>query len=145
MDNQRFDVFLSYRYADRAVVESIASWLKGQGLTVWFDKWRLRPGLPWQDALEEGVRCSESIAVFIGEGGLGPWEVPEMRAALSEQVKRACPVIPIFLPGSEGSDQLPMFLKAQQWIDLRNGWPDQISAEKLIWGITGKEPIPSIT
>jgi TIR domain len=140
MTDQTYDVFLSYRSIDRAMVEQIANWLREQGLTVWFDKWKLRPGLPWQEALEQALQCSKSIAVFVGQGNLGPWEIPEMRAALSEQVRRRCPVIPVLLPGSEAAPEIPMFLRGNQWVDLRIGWPNE-GGVNLLWGITGKEPV----
>ncbi len=139
MADQTYDVFLSYRSIDRAIVEQIANWLREQALAVWFDKWKLRPGLPWQEALEQALQCSNSVAVFVGQGNLGPWEIPEMRAALSEQVRRGCPVIPVLLPGSEAAPEIPLFLRGNQWVDLRTGWPNA-GAVNLLWGITGKEP-----
>jgi len=141
MADPSFDAFLSYRSADRQTVEQIAVWLKEQGLAIWFDRWKLRPGLPWQEAIEVGLKYSKSIVVFVGEGGLGPWEEPEMRVALNEQVRRGCPVIPILLPKAGDSPDIPMFLRSQQWIDMRSGWPDTHGAVNLIWGITGREPL----
>lgn len=37
-------VFLSYRSADRAVVEEFAGWLRRDGLDAWFDHWEIAPG-----------------------------------------------------------------------------------------------------
>lgn len=50
-------------------------------------KWHLILGEPWQEALEEALDRSKTCAVFLGPGGLGPWENEEMRAALAERVR----------------------------------------------------------
>ncbi|MEL6318370.1 MAG: toll/interleukin-1 receptor domain-containing protein [Pseudomonadota bacterium] len=33
-----FDVFISYAHSDRAVVDQLARWLEGQGLSIWYDR-----------------------------------------------------------------------------------------------------------
>jgi hypothetical protein len=61
-----------------------------------------------------------------------------MRAFLSEFIDRQCPVIPVLLPGAI-APELPVFLRRMTWVDLGEG--DGI--ERLIWGITGRKPVPS--
>jgi hypothetical protein len=134
-----FDVFLSHNSRDKPVVEEIGTWLKGQGLRVWLDKWELRPGFPWQDGLEEGVEASGAGAVFFGMDGLGSWQEPEMRAFIARSRRKQIPVIPVLLPGCPESPQLTLFLEAFTWVDLRDGiTPDGLA--RLLWGITGKKP-----
>ena len=135
-----FDVFLSYSSHDRALVEQVARLLSIHGIKVWFDKWCIRPGVGWQEAIEHGIAKSHSVAVFIGSDGLGPWEIPEMRVALSEHVHRGCPVIPVFLTGHCSLDKLPSLLRGHQAIDFTAGPNDRRAAEELVWGITGKKP-----
>src|SRR5262245_14369337 len=131
-----FDVFLSHNSRDKPAVEEIAARLRDRGLRVWLDKDELRPGLPWQEGLEEGVRASRSVAVFVGKDGMGPWQTPEMRAFLDRASREGIPVIPVLLPGCPESPPLSLFLKAMTWVDLRGGLTDE-GLDRLVWGITG--------
>lgn len=131
-----FDVFLAHNSQDKPQVETIAYKLKQRGLKPWFDKWELRPGLPWQKALEEQIENINAAAVFIGPNGIGPWENIEVNAFLRQFVKRGCPVIPVLLPDCEREPKLPLFLEEMMWVDFRKEDPDPL--EQLHWGITGK-------
>jgi len=131
-----FDVFLSHNSRDKPAVEEVAARLRDRGLRVWLDKDELRPGLPWQEGLEEGVRASRSVAVFVGKDGMGAWQTPEMRAFLARSRREGIPVIPVLLPGCPESPQLDLFLEAMTWVDLRQGLTDEGLA-RLAWGITG--------
>jgi TIR domain len=132
----RFDVFLSHNSSDKPAVRELASALSARGLRVWFDEWELVPGRPWQEALERVIRTVHSAAVLVGPAGIGPWEEPEMRACLSEFVRRRLPVIPVLLPGTPTEPELPMFLAQFTWVDLRDGITPA-NLERLQWGITG--------
>ncbi len=134
-----FDVFLSYNSSDRKAVIEIGEALKQQGLKVWLDVWELVPGRPWQDALESIIQTARSAAVFVGPSGLGPWQEPEMRALLTQFVKRESSVIPVLLPGIKHAPDLPLFLQAFTWVDIRGG-VNKTGIGSLIWGITGIKP-----
>jgi tetratricopeptide (TPR) repeat protein len=135
-----YDVFLSHNSKDKPAVRQIAEALRdGRGLKVWLDEWDLPPGVPWQDELETIIRTVRSAAVLVGKDGLGPWEMPEMRACLVEMVGRKLRVIPVLLPGTPSAPQLPMFLAQNTWVDLRGGITDE-GLDRLQWGITGKKP-----
>ena len=127
-----FDVFLSHNSRDKPVVEEIAALLKTQGLTVWLDKWELRPGFPWQEGLEEGIQAARAGAVFIGVEGLGPWQEPEARAFIARSRRERIPVIPVLLPGCPESPRLTVFLDAFTWVDLREGLTEEGLA-RLVW------------
>jgi len=133
-----FDVFLSHDSRDKPMVEEIGRRLESRGLHVWLDKWELRPGFPWQEGLEQGVLASKAGAVFVGMGGLGPWETPEMRAFIARSRREKVPVIPVLLPGCAESPPLTVFLEAYTWVDLRGGLNDE-GLDRLFWGITGKK------
>ncbi|NOT45887.1 MAG: TIR domain-containing protein [Acidobacteria bacterium] len=132
-------VFLSHNSVDKPVVRAIAESLQQRGVRVWLDEWELRPGTPWQVALEEGIEASSATAVFVGPSGLGPWEQTEMRAALDLQVQRKRPVIPIALPGMPRDVPLPLFLRANTWVSFRTA-DDSDALDRLYWGITGTKP-----
>ena len=135
-----FDVFLSHNSRDKPAVIALAGHLKAQGFKVWLDLWQLRPGHPWQEALEEIIATTQSAVVLVGRDGLGPWEDVEMRACLNEFVKRKLPVIPVLLPDCPKEPNLPLMLRSFIWVDLR-GERQEEGIMKLIWGITGIKPV----
>jgi TIR domain len=134
-----FDVFLSHNGNDKPTVRELKRLLAAKELRVWLDEDELRPGIPWQRLLEAGITRSASVAVLVGNDGLGPWEDEEMQGALRLAVNNERPVIPVLLPGSPPKPQLPMFLENRTWVDLRAGFNEEGLA-RLIWGITGSRP-----
>lgn len=130
-----FDVFLCHKGIDKPAVKKIGEQLKVEGLLPWLDEWELRPGLPWQRALEHQIEHIKSAAVFVGKDGLGPWQQMELEAFLREFVNRGCPVIPVLLDYAPDKPQLPVFLRGMEWVDFRKSDPEPL--ERLIWGITG--------
>jgi WD40 repeat protein len=130
-----FDVFLCHNGIDKPAVKKIGEQLKEQGLLPWLDVWELRPGLPWQRALEEQIEHIKTVAVFVGKDGMGPWQQMELEAFLREFVRRGCPVIPVLLDYAPEKPQLPIFLRGMTWVDFRKPGPEPM--ENLIWGITG--------
>jgi hypothetical protein len=143
---QLYDVFLSHQSGDKPLVESLAARLVNeQGLRPFLDKWDLIPGAPWQEALEKALDRSRTCAVFLGAGGLGPWENEEMRAALDERVRsKSFRVIPVLLPGAKPKDEktLPRFLRRLTWVDFRGGLDDPEAFQRLVAGIRGVAPGP---
>ena len=102
----------------------------------WLDERELRPGLPWQRALEEVIQSIPAAAVIIGSE-IGPWQNQELAGFLQQFVRRRCPVIPVLLPGAQPLD-LPVFLDGMTWVDLSVTDPEPLN--QLEWGITGRHP-----
>ena len=134
-----FDVFLSHNSNNKSVARDLKTLLVASRVSCWLDEDELRPGMPFQQLLEGGIRDSASVAVLVGADGLGPWEDEEMQAALRLAVKDRRPVIPVLLPGAPSQPELPMFLGSRTWVDLREGL-SPAGIDKLVWGITGKKP-----
>jgi hypothetical protein len=131
-----YDVFLCHNSDDKPAVKEIGRSLKERGILPWLDEWELRPGLPWQRLLDQQIAKIDSAAVFVGRGGIGPWQQLELEAFLREFVERGCPVIPVLLPDAPKKPRLPVFLRGMTWVDFRKRDPDPM--KRLIWGITGK-------
>jgi hypothetical protein len=134
----RFDVFLCHNSKDKPAVRKVARFLKTRKVRPWLDEEQLRPGLPWQMALEEQIGHIDSAAVFVGSSGIGPWQQMELWAFLSEFVRRRCPVIPVVLSEARQVPELPIFMRQLTWVDLREN--SRSARASLIWGITGKRP-----
>ncbi len=131
-----FDVFLCHSSRDKPVVRELGEKLRDLGLRVWLDEWELRPGVPWQEELENAIQTVRAAAILYGPSGTGPWADREMRAFLSEFVDRKAPVIPVLLPGAPTEPKLPLFLKAFTWVDLRGGLTSS-GLDRVAWGVTG--------
>ncbi|MBO1047720.1 MAG: SUMF1/EgtB/PvdO family nonheme iron enzyme [Dolichospermum sp. DEX182a] len=138
MGDFQFDVFLCHNSQDKPAVIEIANQLKANNINPWLDKWHLRPGSSWQDLLEDQINEIRTAAVFVGNSGLGPWEIEEVKAFLRAFVNRKCPVIPVLLPNAPQKPQLPVFLEGLMWVDFRQHDPEPLG--QLIWGITGIKP-----
>ncbi len=140
----KYDVFLSHNSKDKPAVENIARLLRdAYSLKTWLDKWNLVPGEAWQDALEDALDDCQTVAVFLGPSGIGPWENEEMRSAISDRVQdKSRRVIPVLLPGAPDNKDLdlPRFLKRATWVDFRSGLDDKEALYRLYCGITGQAP-----
>ena len=137
MTEQQFGVFLCHSTEDKPAVIQIAQQLQQKNLKPWLDVWALRPGLDWQDALEEQIESIGAAAVFVGSSGLGPWQNQEIKAFLRVFSNRpGCPIIPVLLPNAPKEPQIPLFLGSRHWVDFRTQDPDPLG--QLLWGITGR-------
>ena len=134
-----FDVFMCHNSKDKGAVKQLNTKLKRNGISTWLDEEQLPPGRAWQDLLEEQIDSIASVAVFVGSSGTGPWQDMEIKAFLSEFVRRKCPVIPVILSNCTAIPQLPLFMRQFTWVDFRKADPPPIS--QLLWGITGKKPV----
>ena len=135
---REFDVFLSHNSRDKPAVMEVGERLRARGLRVWLDAWELRPGLPWQSEIERGMEASNSVAVFVGKDGIGPWQEPEMRDFIDRSRRETVQVIPVLLPGAAQEPNLPRFLRAFTWVDFRNGLSEN-NFKRLVWGIKAGE------
>jgi pimeloyl-ACP methyl ester carboxylesterase len=138
-----FDTFLSHNDTDKPLARAVGQALKERNLRVWLDEWEQIPGRPWMEAIEAIISSTKSALVLVGSSGIGPWEQPEMRACITQFVKRRIPVIPILLPGAAVQPELPLFLSQFTWVDLRHGLTKE-GLDKLVWGITGEKPAPEL-
>ena len=83
----KYHDFLSHSSTDKPAVEELAVRLqREEGIEPWLDKWNLIPGQACQPAMERALADCATCAVFIGPGGLGPWQNEELRAAIDRRV-----------------------------------------------------------
>lgn len=144
---RQFDAFFSYNSEDVSLIRKIAEELQESGIKVWFDEWELPNGKELLDALDEGIKNSRSIVVFIGPSGLSPWQNEEVKTALEGNVTPSSSVIPVILHGVKKESPLPAFLKKFPNLDCRKTQTAQIDMDKLIKAITKRKPkrvIPQI-
>jgi hypothetical protein len=141
-----YDVFLSHNGTDKPAIEELARRLVKEGIRPWLDRWNLIPGEPWQEAIEEALDACQTVAVFLGPSGIGPWENEEMRSALEDRVRdKSRRVIPVLLPGAPEPRErpLPRFLCRLTWVDFHAGLDDADAFNRLVSGIKGMPPGPA--
>ncbi len=136
---QDFDVFMAHHTPDKPKVEDIAGRLKDRGINPWIDKEQIPPGRWFQDVIQDAIPNVESAAIFIGDTGLGKWEIVELRAFISQCVDKDMPVIPVLLPGVTDVPKRLLFLKELRWVRFES-LDDGDALDELIWGITGEHP-----
>ena len=114
-----FDVFLSFNSLDRSLIEKIKEELEARKCTCFFDQTHLVPGQNWVTSLESALDQSKSMALFVGQHGMGRWQQRERCWGLDCSTENPTfRVVPVLLPGCK---QPPKgFLKQVHWIDLRD-------------------------
>src|SRR5215831_752840 len=138
--NETYDVFVSYSRVDLLHANHIDSALCANGLTSFFDRRNLDPGLPWVRALEKAIGAAKSAIVLIGPNGFGNTQQYERELAIIRQTREPdFRVIPVILPKT-GSDLPFDFLQNLTWIDFGN--VEQVSdasdqLQRLVRGIQG--------
>ena len=125
------DIFFSHNSRDKPQVRPIVRKLEQEGLDVWFDEDDLLAGVSWVPELDRAIKATTVFVAAVGESGIGPWQQPELEAALMESVSRKVPVIPVLLPGAPAAPDLPNLLKRFTWVDFRNGF-DNPGKERIL-------------
>jgi hypothetical protein len=117
-------VFISYSRADSEWARPFAEALKKLGLRVWFDQFEIEPGVPWDAALESGIRDSDVfVALVERENLLRPNLFFELGAAIGMKKK-----VVAIVPKDIDPAQLPVELRLRRYL-VRNS--PQGTAEEL--------------
>lgn len=116
--SKSYDVFVSYSRSDSQCAAEIDAYIRANGLTSFFDRRSLTPGLLWVRALEEAISAAKAALVLIGPHGLGNTQQYERQLAIVRQTRDpSFQVVPILLPGATG-DRPFDFLNLMTWIDF---------------------------
>jgi hypothetical protein len=141
---ETYDVFLSYSRVDSAAAETLRARLKDAGLNAFLDRYGLPAGQPWQPWLEEHLLSCRALIVLVGPLGFGEWQHREIQLGLDRQASaakagQAFSVIPVLLPGL-ANDAVPAgsFLSLNTWVDLRPGFDEPESLQRLVAGARGR-------
>lgn len=137
----KFDAFLSYNGEDRSEVRRLAKYLEGAHLSVWFDELMLIPGQRWIEELYSALDVSKTCIVFVGKSGSGPWQKPEIEAALQKNARNPkFRLIPVLLPSAPKKPELPPFISNYHWVDFKDGLDSKTALLLLECGIRGIKP-----
>jgi tetratricopeptide (TPR) repeat protein len=118
LQTESFDVFVSYARVDGRHAADVDSLLRARGLTSFFDRRNLQPGLPWVRGLEKALNAAKAAVILIGSHGLGNTQQYERDLAIIRQTRApSFPIVPVILPGAQ-VDRPFNFLQILTWIDF---------------------------
>lgn len=93
-------VFISHTSQDKEFVERLAKDLSRRGLNVWLDRWEIRPGQNWQEAISSALDDSD-VYLLVVNPSPSTWQRSEWSTALERSwVSRDKTVIPLLLHGA---------------------------------------------
>jgi|SRR5215469_13846745 len=93
-----FDIFLSYRSADREAAQTLRNSLEARGARVWLDKDQIRPGNLFAEALERGLTTSRAVGLLVTPESLtSNWVKNEYYRVLSLNAAGELQLIPLVL------------------------------------------------
>jgi hypothetical protein len=137
--NPEYDVFISYKSEYKPWVETLARNLSQQGLIVWLDDWRKRPGDLVAGTLDKAINNSKAgVLVVTPEAVASGWVQEEYASMLNREKLGHFRLIPVILRESEA---VP-FLKNRFWIDFTNPENYRRRFYELVQGVRGCVPDP---
>jgi hypothetical protein len=107
--------FISYARADSVFALRLASDLKAAGAAVWLDQLDIRPGQPWDDAVEAALRTTPQMLILLSPPSVASDNVRDEIAYALEQGK---PIVPILIEACN----IPLRLQRKQRIDFTPGY-----------------------
>jgi len=64
-----YDVFVSYSRSDEVGAAELNGWLRAHGLSTFYDRSELRPGLRWIPGLEDAIELRARSPSFLASTG----------------------------------------------------------------------------
>jgi len=125
-----YDVFLSYAHGDQGVADRVRDWLELAGLKVWKDDRNLAAGAKVATVLGQAIGECRALLVLLSTNAMASGWVEDEWGLASAHRNR----VPGFrlVPARMDRCEVPAFLEATKWIELREGdlfvWADLLLA-----------------
>jgi predicted ATPase len=121
MPDTPLSIFISYSHADSAFADQLETDLRKQGFETWMDRQRLAGGQRWRRELQEAVEQAQVLLIVLS---------PDAIDSLSVQVEfdYALELSKLLIPVYYRQCNVPMELRAIQWIDFRHSYEQGIAA-----------------
>ncbi len=96
-------VFISHNKADKDIARLLATAIVGQGESVWFDEWDLKPGDSIVGGIEAGLSsCDVIVIVWSHQASLSKWVGAELRAVIRRRVDHdGLRIVPIMVDDTD--------------------------------------------
>lgn len=110
----KYDIFVSYRRADRELVASVVRRLEARGVGVWYDA-NIDGGADWREAIVESLTNSDMLAIFFSEDCNNSRQLKKELAVADSLGK---PVIPILIENTQPRGAFLYELADRNWIQI---------------------------
>jgi predicted ATPase len=114
-------IFISYAHADSPFVDRLEADLRTQGFDPWVDRQRLAGGQRWRRELQDAVERAQVLLIVLSPDAVASENVQIEYDYVLELGKV---VIPIYYRQCD----VPMELRAIQWIDFRQSYEQGLTA-----------------
>src|SRR5690242_18660406 len=121
MPDTLISLFISYAHADSAFVDRLEADLHKQGFDPWVDRQRLKGGQRWRRTLQDAVKRAQVLLIVLSPDAVASENVQIEYDYMLELGKV---VIPLYYRQCE----VPMELRAIQWIDFRHSYEQGLAA-----------------
>lgn len=107
--------FVQYALDDWPQVKPVVEALRAEGVRLWVDRYNIKPGQNWEQALKTAILNSAAVLVFDLSGSWSDFAARQLATTVSLAVKRGTPVFPI-LPDDQFFETRADLM---QWQSLR--------------------------
>jgi predicted ATPase len=114
-------IFISYAHADSSFVDRLEADLRQQGFDPWVDRQRLVGGQRWRRELQEAVKGAQVLLIVLSPNAIAS---PNVQIEYDYVLDRGKVVIPLYYRECD----MPMELRAIQWIDFRHSYEQGVAA-----------------
>src|SRR5437763_17113820 len=121
MPDTPISLFISYAHADSAFVDRLEADLRKEGFDPWVDRQRLKGGQRWRRELQDAVKRAQVLLIVLSPDAVASNNVQIEYDYVLDLGKL---VIPLYYRQCE----VPMELRAIQWIDFRHSYEQGLAA-----------------
>lgn len=110
----KYDIFVSYRRADRELVASVVRRLEARNIQVWYDA-EIEGGADWRETIVDALSNSEMLAIFFSEDCNNSRQLKKELAVADSLGK---PVVPILIEDTQPRGAYLYELADRNWIQI---------------------------
>lgn len=126
-------VFISHSHSDNAVADEIYNYLSINGLNCWIDLHNIPAGIPYAQAIMEGLKSSDSLVVLYSKNVI---ESHDMLDEIQEAHTTQKRIIPFLLDDTPMIGQFRYYLARRQWIKAYPGYDEHL--KELLYALKGE-------
>lgn len=135
VNDNRYDIFVSYSRKDSTRVQDVAKDLQSKGYKIWIDKEGIESGDAFKSVIVKAIKKAEVFLFFSSiEANKSPWTVKEVNVAV--YLKKV--IIPVKLDNSEYDDSVLLDLAGLDFIDLTDEAKHDYAVNKLVKALKKK-------
>ena len=126
-------VFISHSHSDNAIADEIYNYLSMNGLNCWIDLHDIPPGIPYAQAIMEGLQSSDSLVVLYSKNVI---ESHDMLDEIQEAHTTQKRIIPFLLDDTPMIGQFRYYLARRQWIKAYPRYDEHL--KELLYALKGE-------